>query len=122
MFTAVNRILFPLFGAAVRPPLAFLRGRVGVALFDAPDHLAVERFTERLERSGDGLGVGIFRAKVREDGGVGFVAQPEIIVDARVAVERDIFGFLRSEGRFRGSEREGRSERGGGRGHERDDG
>jgi hypothetical protein len=87
VFPAKDRILFPLFGAAVVPPRALFRGWVGIRFLDAPEHFLVECFAHRLERGGDGLGVGVFGAQVGEDGGVILLAEPEEIVDPGVAMK-----------------------------------
>lgn len=98
----VNRILFSLLGAGVIPVTATEHGWGGVGLFDAAEHFGVEFFLKGLGGRHDGIGVGVLGFEVGADGGVFLFAEPEVIVDASVAVDGDVFRLFLRERRLRG--------------------
>ena len=75
-------------------------GHAEVGLLDAPEHLLVERLLQRLGRLHDRLGVGVLRLEIRDDFRVRLLAQPEVVVVQRVAVNFVSCGiFLATGGR-----------------------
>ena len=62
-----------------------VRGRA-VRLLDVTEHLAVERLLQRRARLHDRRGVGVLGLEVGADVGARLLAQPEVVVDAALAV------------------------------------
>ena len=114
---AIDRILFVFLSARVVDETEIRHGRAGVVLLDAGDHFCVERRAEFLGRSEDRLSVGVLLLEIVHDGRVGFLAQPEVVVDALVLVDRDVLGLFQGDGRLGRGEVE--SGEGGGGGHEK---
>ena len=100
---AEDGVLLPLLGARVIGEPVALERHVLIGLLDAREHLAVERLAPRLLRRRHRLGVGVLGAQVLLDLGRALVAQPEVVVDALVAVDGDVLRLLardrRPEGR-----------------------
>src|SRR4029077_11004741 len=92
----VDRVLLALLRARVIEVAAAAEGHRGVILLDAAEHLLVERLLERLRGLQELAGIGILFAEIGGDGGIVLLAQPEVVVLARVAVEHvDLGDFFR---------------------------
>ena len=99
---ALNRILFALFGARVVEVAPAARRYGEVRLFDAAQHLFVQRVLEGRQIRGHGLGIGILRFQIFDNLGIGFFAQPVVVVDNRgaVALFAMVFGGGYGRGRL----------------------
>ena len=111
-------VLLPFLRARVVEVLADARRHTEVGLLDAPEHLLVERLLQRLRRPHHSLGVGVLSLEVGGDVGIGFFAEPEVVVGQRVAVDARGVRHLAGDGRDRGALLPHRlSRQGGSQGH-----
>ena len=81
------------------PPVALPHRHRVVVLLDAREHLLVERLLERRVRLEPGVGIAVLRLQVVERARIVAVAQPEIVVVARIAVDADVVRLARCERR-----------------------
>ena len=93
---AIDVVLEPFFGAGKVLIRSARRGRGDVVLLQAGHHFAIEFLAQRGAMLGLAGGVGVLGFEVSDDFGIGFFAEPEVIVQADVAMEFQAVGFLRS--------------------------
>src|SRR5207302_5645824 len=82
----IDRILLPLLGARVVVVLAEFVRNIDVGLLHVSEQLAVELLLQRLRICRHRRGVGVLRLEMRDDVGIRLLAQPEVVVDERVAM------------------------------------
>jgi hypothetical protein len=101
LLSRVNLILLPFLRArvVVERIAAHRDGEVG--LLDAAEHLLVQLLLERLEVLRHLVGVGVLCLQILDDIGILAIAQPEVVVDEDVAVNRVDFGDRLRERRCR---------------------
>ena len=92
VLTAVNRIRLAFFGARVIEIVVALHRNREVRLLDAAENFAIQSVLKRLRRRHRFIGEAIFGLKIRDHVRIGPVAQPEVVVDARVTVMPELFG------------------------------
>ena len=83
---AGDRVGEALFGARVVLPVAAADGHGSIGLLDAAEDLLIELLLEGGGGGEGGFGAGVLGFEVGEDVRVGFFAEPEVGVDAAVAV------------------------------------
>ncbi len=98
---AEDGVLLSLLGARVIEEAADAEGDVDVGLLHAREHLRVELVLQRRRGTHHRVGVGGLGAQVRLHLRRAFLAQPEIVVDALVAVDGDVLRLPRRDGRLR---------------------
>ena len=81
------------------PPVALSHRHRIVVLLDAREHLLVELLLQLGVRRQPGVGVGVLGLQVGERARIVAVAQPEVVVAARVAVNADVARFARRDRR-----------------------
>ena len=86
-FAAVDGVLFSFFGARVVEVFVALHGNAQVSLLDAAEHFRVERGLQGFGVVQLLFGVSVLGFKVGDGVGIFAIAQPEIVVDAGVAVD-----------------------------------
>ena len=77
------------------PPVALSHRHRVVVLLDAREHLLVELLLQRGVRREPGIGVGVLGLQVGERARIVAVAQPEVVVAARVAVHAHVARLAR---------------------------
>jgi len=87
LFAEANGVGLTLLGAVVVPVAVVAVGDGEVGLLDAAEHLVVELLLERHGVLHPGVGIGVLLIEVGDDLGVGFLAEPEVVVGPDVAVE-----------------------------------
>lgn len=100
---AVDRILQALLRARVVRVGAVLHRHRHVGLLDAGDELLEELLLERLGRCHARLGEGVLGREVRQDLRILALVEPEVVVDAHVAMGLETVGALLADGRRSGS-------------------
>ncbi len=94
MLAALNRIRFAFFGPRVIEIVVALHRHRNVGLLNSAENLLIQSLLQRFRGSHCLFGVPILGFEIRNHVRIGPVAQPKVIVDARVAVKRD---FLRDD-------------------------
>ena len=94
MLAALNGIRVAFLGSRVIEIIVTLHRHRNVRLLNAAEDLSIQVLLKRLRLSRHVFGVAILRFQVRNHVGIGSIAQPEVIVDARFAITRD---FLRDD-------------------------
>ena len=99
-FAAANGVLLAGLDARVIEVVAFAVWNFDVGFFHAAQHLVIELFLEGLGGFHHRVGVGVFGFEIGTHFGIRFVAQPEIVVGERAAVDfGDVRDFLRDRWR-----------------------
>src|SRR5713101_2289006 len=94
MLATEDRVLQTLFRARVVKVIAPAIGNVLVGLFDVTEDLVVELVLERFGRLHGRRRVSILSFEMRNNRGVGFLSQPEIVINQTVAVDLGDLWFL----------------------------
>ena len=89
LLPAVDAVLLPLLGAEVVQPVALAVRHGEVGLLDVGEHLGVQRVLKRLRRLHHRGRVRVLGLEVGGDLRVRLVAQPEVRIGSRLAVQRD---------------------------------
>ena len=96
-----DRVLFSFLGARVVVPAVLTVRDVGVRLLDMAEHLVVQLLLQRRERRRHRRGVRVLGGEIGEDFRIALLADPGVVVDARVAVDRRRLRHLLGDRRLR---------------------
>ncbi len=96
---AAVRVLFSFLGARVVVILADARRHGEVGLLDPPEHLFVQGLLQAFGRLHHLFGVGVLGLEIRNDFRIRLLAQPEVVILQRVAVDLRFVGRLPGHGR-----------------------
>jgi hypothetical protein len=84
-----GRVLLSLLGPGIIKISILREGHRQVRLLEVPNHFLVQRLLQPLGGSHHGVSVGVLSVEIGFHLGIGLLAQPEVIVDATVAVKSD---------------------------------
>jgi hypothetical protein len=94
LFAAADGVLLAGFGADVIEEVALFVRDLDIRFFYPAEHLVVELFLEGFRGLHHRVGVGVLGFEVGADLGIGFLAQPKIVIDQLVAVDLGDVGDL----------------------------
>ena len=95
-------ILFAFFSAGVIKVLADPRWYAEIGLLDSTEHLFIKVLLQALRWRHHLVGVGILGLEIFDDLGIGFLAEPEVIVVERASVDRRFVRYFLCDRRLHG--------------------
>src|SRR5712692_6307476 len=96
----MDRVLLSLCGPREIEVAAEPVGNGKIRLLDAPEHFLIELFLEWLGGLQNGMGIGIFGLQIGDDVGVFFAAEPSVMVNPAVTVQKVFYGLAPGDRRL----------------------